>query len=634
MRCSRLVVSVALALLVIAAVGSGAVLSTPAVAQAPSPSGLCDSEGISQFSDVGDSDYAAAYILCMRALGLSQGRSGGDYGPDRGLNRGQMASFLIRLWTDQLGQQCPTDVAVPFTDTAGTTHEANIECLFGLGITQGTSATTYGPQDPLKASQIARFLYRTYGKAGGDQCAGTATSELVRASECLFSLRVVPSTGEATSATPVIRSQMGVYVIGLWHNLTGKGLPPAPPQLATATPPTTTTTQPAVTQEPAMVDGAGLWVINADGTDLTQVASRTEWAWSWLWSPDGSRIAYERGGGVWVAGADGADAKQIVSDLTFAEGWSWSWSPDGSRIAYLRGPGEVWVVSADGANAKQIASAGELGHGNTAPVWSPDGSRIAHIRHLGDELWVVGADGANPKQIASASSSTDFHWSPDSSRILYVDRRSGLWVVGADGANPKQIASYGSVLSESYLGWSPDGSRILYSWDGLWVVGADGANPQQITTNGRARWSPDGSRLVYRHQGVNGLWVVGADGANPSEIISGRFGACCPVWSPDGSRIADTLFDSTTGMRGLWVVGADGADAKQIISEDTTEWVWSPDSSRIAYSTRGDDNRNELWVVDVDGANAKQIAAIASKFFVVWALSPDGTRIAFATRAF
>ena len=242
----RRLVALVVMVLVVGAVGSGSVSSEPAVAQATPESGLCESGETVQFGDVQDSDYAAAYILCMRALGLSQGRDGG-YGPDRELNRGQMASFLIRLWTDHLGQQCPTGVVVPFTDTAGTTHEANIECLFGLGITQGTSATTYSPQAPLKASQVSRFLYRSYQKAGGDQCAGTDGSELDRAAECLVGLRVAPTTGEATSAAAVTRAQMGVYVIGLWHNLTGKGLPPVPPQLPT------TTTQP-VTSGAAVLD--------------------------------------------------------------------------------------------------------------------------------------------------------------------------------------------------------------------------------------------------------------------------------------------------------------------------------------------------------------------------------------------
>ena len=240
----RLVVLVVV-MLVAGVVGSGAVSSEPAVGQATPESGLCDAGATAQFGDVGDADYGAAYILCMRALGLSQGRSDGDFGPGRELNRGQMATFLIRLWTEQLGRQCPTGVVVPFTDTQGTTHEANIECLFGLGITQGTSATTYGPGDPLTASQISRFLYRTYQTAGGDQCAGTDGSERDRAAECLVGLRVAPTTGEATSAAAVTRAQMGVYVIGLWHNLTGKGLPPVPPQLPTTT--TTTTTTPAAT---------------------------------------------------------------------------------------------------------------------------------------------------------------------------------------------------------------------------------------------------------------------------------------------------------------------------------------------------------------------------------------------------
>ena len=73
MRRSRWVVLVATVAVLFGAAGSGAsvVLSEPVVRQAPAGSGLCDSGGTGQFVDVGDSDYGAAYILCMRALGLS-----------------------------------------------------------------------------------------------------------------------------------------------------------------------------------------------------------------------------------------------------------------------------------------------------------------------------------------------------------------------------------------------------------------------------------------------------------------------------------------------------------------------------------------------------------------------------------
>ena len=128
-------------------------------------------------------------------------------------------------------------VVSPFVDVnAGSAHAADIECLYELEITKGTGADTYGPRDPLRATQITRFLYRTYQKAGGDVCPGTAGSELDRATECLLRLRVVPTTGEATATAAVTRAQMGVYVVGLWHNLSGRGLPPPPPLLGAATP--------------------------------------------------------------------------------------------------------------------------------------------------------------------------------------------------------------------------------------------------------------------------------------------------------------------------------------------------------------------------------------------------------------
>lgn len=115
------------------------------VAAAQTVGGLCDAEGVEQFSDVGIDDYGAAYVLCMRALGLSVGRADGGFGPDAELTRGQMASFLVRLWRDVLGRECPVEGTSPFVDVAGSVHEVNIECLFRLEITKGITAVSYGP---------------------------------------------------------------------------------------------------------------------------------------------------------------------------------------------------------------------------------------------------------------------------------------------------------------------------------------------------------------------------------------------------------------------------------------------------------------------------------------------------------
>ena len=187
---------------------------------------MCGVSGIDQFTDVASDDYGAAYILCMRALGLSVGTGGREFSPHRVVSREQMASFLVRLWRDVLDRPCP-EGGTPFRDVTGTTHANDIACIYNLGITKGTSQTTYGPLDELTASQIARFLLRTYEKAG--MSCPSHDSELDEAVECLHSLRVIPSIEQGKSSLPVARSQMAVYVIGLWHNLAGRGLPPEPP---------------------------------------------------------------------------------------------------------------------------------------------------------------------------------------------------------------------------------------------------------------------------------------------------------------------------------------------------------------------------------------------------------------------
>ena len=195
----------------------------------------------------------------MKALGLTAGYGDGSYGPNDTVTRAQIASFLVRLWRDELGRRCP-DGEHPFTDvTPGSVHDANIACLYTMGFTQGTSATTYEPKARLTSSQITRFMLRLWLELQGDAACPANTHELARAVACLSALNVVPAGSEARSQSPASRAQVAVYLIGLWHNAAGHGRPPAPPVKLPADPP-------PVAGDAGAVDGADEGVAIAEGT--------------------------------------------------------------------------------------------------------------------------------------------------------------------------------------------------------------------------------------------------------------------------------------------------------------------------------------------------------------------------------
>ncbi len=106
-------------------------------------------------------------INCVTYYGISQGVTSTSFDPWTVVPRWQMALFLTRTAQD-MGLPLPSGTDRGFTDLAGVPPSARtaINQLAQLGITEGVTATTFAPFDPVPRWQMALFLTRLYVKAG------------------------------------------------------------------------------------------------------------------------------------------------------------------------------------------------------------------------------------------------------------------------------------------------------------------------------------------------------------------------------------------------------------------------------------------------------------------------------------
>lgn len=108
--------------------------------------------------------------------------------------------------------------------------------------------------------------------------------------------------------------------------------------------------------------------------------------------------------------------------------------------------------------------------------------------------------------------------------------------------------------------------------------------------------------------------------------------ACCPKWSPDGSRIAFLSVDESAAK--IFLVDDDGSHLRRLTGEKSTnegDPSWSPDGSQIAFVFVSlYTSRSGIFIADVaSGGTHALTEAFANDFAPVW--SPDGTRILFAS---
>ncbi len=113
------------------------------------------------FTDVAATSFADDDIACIYNLGVTTGTSATTYSPDRDVTREEMAAFLARLYRVVTGKSCDT-TPTPFTDVPASPFASDIVCIYNLRLTTGTSDDTYSPDRDVTREEMAAFLARLY----------------------------------------------------------------------------------------------------------------------------------------------------------------------------------------------------------------------------------------------------------------------------------------------------------------------------------------------------------------------------------------------------------------------------------------------------------------------------------------
>ena len=114
---------------------------------------------VNPFTDVKTSDFFYKPVLWAVENGITTGTSATTFSPTGVCNRAQVVTFLHRAFESPAAA---TD-GLPFTDVpAGAWYEAPIAWAVENGITNGLTATEFGPNAACNRAQVVTFLYRAY----------------------------------------------------------------------------------------------------------------------------------------------------------------------------------------------------------------------------------------------------------------------------------------------------------------------------------------------------------------------------------------------------------------------------------------------------------------------------------------
>jgi len=173
-----------------------------------------------------------------------------------------------------------------------------------------------------------------------------------------------------------------------------------------------------------------IWTANADGTNQALFVSG---ATNPAWAPNGTTLAYVKTSDSHIYQRSGSTETQLTSGAGI-DGDP-AYSPDGTKLVYERANGgsyDLFVLTLGGSTATLVSSSAD----DVTASWSPDGTTI--VFDEGTSLFRVPAAGGTATSLGITG--FDPSYSPDGTKISYASA-GNLSVVDATGANAHTVNS-------------------------------------------------------------------------------------------------------------------------------------------------------------------------------------------------